>query len=192
MELWRIENRSRTKGVGDVCKRGVLEVQFRPMFFRVSDGRPWSGFYKHGGGRMDIWTMPDTAGLVARDIGLFDPSLGAALAEVALNASVDNRPVMLPRGTVRPALVIGEHIEFLDGMNLWPHARIVPGERGVCARSDPTTGEVAVFMTAYHHGLERMSNCAWLIPHDSDEVLSGVRLIPRYDEAAYSNARMAG
>lgn len=76
-----------------------------------------------------------------------------------------------------PAFHVGQRIELLRGVNLDPYAHLAAGERGVVASVDPDTGVVDIKMELLHLGLAYWFNCMWLVPFETEELLSAVRLI---------------
>jgi hypothetical protein len=135
---------------------------FERPFHKLA-GRVWSGWQHNTG---EFWATPT----VAAEIG------------------VDHLPVIRDMVKVsdavhlKPALTWAARIELVRDVDLKPYATLRAGERGVVGRTDGPLGEASVFLEHYHPGLEETANCAWFIPHYTDDILDAVRVIPEVQQ----------
>lgn len=72
----------------------------------------------------------------------------------------------------RPALAMGERIEFAQAVDLYPTDYIEEAERGIVSYVDVETGTVSVFLESVHNGLG--DNTLTITPHHDEEALAAL------------------
>ena len=151
-------------------ERAEMNIRdLRPTFFRFGAGTVYSGWMTTSG---DYWTTTDVLAELVES--LRDSGHKAVALENALQAP--NELGLLLVKHAAPALEIGEHLEFSRDVDIHPLTYVERGERCVVGRRCKTSGSVELFMTNYHSHLDDYSNCITVEPHNSDDVVSALRL----------------
>lgn len=168
----------------------------RPTFYRLRGcPRVFSGYYRHSAlqhAQFEAYTYPDEALTAADALQHEYPSAAGAIR--ALTPMYQGL-VKIPLGLAAPGLLPCAHVEFTDEVDLFPITVIERMERGIVTKMDNVTGEVAVFLTQYHSGLDDISNCVTLTPHQVEEAhLAAITILkPGYADlfAAAERARLS-
>lgn len=90
--------------------------------------------------------------------------------DVWCRESEEGERVLIPGA--RPALLIGERVQFTTEVDIWPEGFVEPGDRGVVFKRDRISGAVQVILEGFQLG----DNSLVLQPHNVDEmVLEGIK-----------------
>jgi hypothetical protein len=144
--------------------------RLRPVFFRV--GR--SALICSGWIDVDttnIWCALEDAKAHAQDTMTVD--LQTSLALMSLVCNNNHGLVIVPQAAL--ALTLGERVEFVGELDLFPADVVEVGERAVVGRRDRCTGAIELFLEHFHPKLDECSNCVQVTPHASQDILKLLR-----------------
>jgi hypothetical protein len=87
----------------------------------------------------------------------------------------------------KPAFTIGQRLEFVAAVDLYPYDVVTIGERAHVASIDLQSGEACLLLEGIHDGLE--DNMMVLTPFNDEEVLASVRDFEEVVKASHSAPR---
>lgn len=159
-------------------------MRLRPVFWKWKQSpRVFSGWAPPSSGDElgELWAPPhavfDACAVVRHDFDLVTRVIAAA-AVPRLDTTIEGEPVDVRRMPadlpIERALRLGDRVCFEHDVAIIPYTVIAAGERGVIREVASRSGMVDIRMELLHIGLGEFENCAWLIPHQTDEWLSAI------------------